>query len=191
MPSASLPLCKSRLVQHTDALSDLPIKDTLEPIIFHTLKGRHSVEDVILRFDVQPTYGSKQIVGRATALLSTIGGSAELNAAAGASGRRSGRCSVPLMSNNLEIIGMVNFEFLVATPFAHRNLSIGSKQTYWKSVATKVSLVVVVWLMKGDWAPWRWCKSSIFRRRQSTDWRKHSLVAGDCRLTWCRIRGIR
>lgn len=33
---------------------------------------------------------------------------------------------------------MVTFEYIIALPFQHPNLSIGSKQTYWKSVSTKV-----------------------------------------------------
>ena len=52
--------------------------------------------------------------------------------------RSGGRLSIPLTNAKLETIGMVNFEYIIVMPFQHPNLSIGSKQTYWKSVSTKV-----------------------------------------------------
>ena len=42
------------------------------------------------------------------------------------------------MDSDFQVLGFVNFEYIVVRPFTHKNLSIGSKQTYWKSVTTKV-----------------------------------------------------
>jgi glycerophosphodiester phosphodiesterase len=92
----------------------------------------------MLRCDIQPTYGTKrQVIGRATALLRSFGG---LNG-------RGGRASIPIIGSQFEVIGMFNFEFVVVCPFAHPNLSIGSKKTYWKSIATKVCLCLFMIFM--------------------------------------------
>lgn len=47
-----------------------------------------------------------------------------------------GDVSVPIMSTDLEVIGVANFNFLVITPFSHPNMSITTKQTYWKEVSS-------------------------------------------------------
>lgn len=36
------------------------------------------------------------------------------------------------------MVGTVKFEYMLVSAFEHSNLSLGSKKTYWKSVATKV-----------------------------------------------------
>jgi glycerophosphodiester phosphodiesterase len=47
-----------------------------------------------------------------------------------------GDVSVPIMSTALDFIGVVNFNFLVITPFSHPNMSINTKQTYWKELSS-------------------------------------------------------
>jgi glycerophosphodiester phosphodiesterase len=47
-----------------------------------------------------------------------------------------GDVCVPIMGSNLEVIGAVNFNFLVITPFSHPNMEVTSKQTYWRKVET-------------------------------------------------------
>lgn len=109
---------------------DLPVEENIstEPLIFYT----DDVSKVKLLFDLVPTYSgnSKHKVGRAVALLSSIRssvGSKRANLAGG--------LSVPIMAaDTLEVLGTVNFNFLVITPFTHPNMEITEKQTYWKSV---------------------------------------------------------
>ena len=141
------PLALTRSIQPDTALSvvvsaigasgepsvvDLPVEESVcaDPISFRT----PDASKVQLRFDLVPTYsGSKErVIGRAVAMLSnirpTIGS------------RRSplqGDVSVPILAaNTLEVIGSVNFNFLVITPFQHPNMSITKRPTYWKSVAS-------------------------------------------------------
>ncbi|KAG0130353.1 Glycerophosphoryl diester phosphodiesterase family-domain-containing protein [Tuber indicum] len=110
---------------------DLPAHSNIatdDPIVFET----KDASKVKLTFDIVPTYaGSKdQIVGRAVALLSSI--KPEL-------GKRrvslQGGVQVPILGANLEIIGCLNFEFMIVKPFAHPNMEITKQQTYWKSLA--------------------------------------------------------
>ncbi|RPA90314.1 glycerophosphocholine phosphodiesterase [Choiromyces venosus 120613-1] len=141
-----IPLAEAHLTQLDTALSlvvsaqnaigeptvvDLPAHSNIatdDPIVFET----KDVSKVKLTFDIVPTYaGSKdQIVGRAVALLSSI--KPEL-------GKRrvslQGGVQVPILGANLEIIGCLNFEFMIVTPFAHPNMEITKQQTYWKSLA--------------------------------------------------------
>ncbi|MCJ1309832.1 Glycerophosphocholine phosphodiesterase [Agyrium rufum] len=111
---------------------DLPVQDNIstEPIAFHT----SDPTKVKLLFDIVPTYaGSKeQIVGRGVALLSSVKpsiGSKRITL--------QGDVSVPIIAaRNLEVIGCVNFNFLIVTPFSHPNMSITANQTYWKSMSS-------------------------------------------------------
>ncbi|KAB2575044.1 Glycerophosphodiester phosphodiesterase GDE1 [Lasiodiplodia theobromae] len=111
---------------------DLPVQENIStnPITFMTT----DVAKVKLLFDIVPTYaGSKErVVGRAVAMLSSVRqmvGSQRMNL--------KGDISVPIVAaNTLEIIGSVNFNFLVITPFSHPNLSITENQTYWKSMTS-------------------------------------------------------
>ncbi|KAH6614897.1 Glycerophosphoryl diester phosphodiesterase family-domain-containing protein [Boeremia exigua] len=110
---------------------DLPVQDiATEPITFMT----KDVSKVRLLFDICPTYaGSKDsIVGRGVALLSTIKthiGSKRIPL--------QGDVNVPIMAaSTLQVIGTVNFNFLVITPFQHPNMSITEEHTYWKKMAT-------------------------------------------------------
>jgi glycerophosphodiester phosphodiesterase len=110
---------------------DLPVQDVAtEPITFTT----KDVSKVQLLFDICPTYaGSKDsIIGRGVALLSTAKthiGSKRIPL--------QGDVKVPIMAaSTLQVIGTVNFNFLVITPFQHPNMSITEEHTYWKKMAS-------------------------------------------------------
>lgn len=114
------------------AIIDLPLRESvIEPISFNT----SDIHSAVMRFDIIPTFGTKkQLIGRATAMLSTtktplwnervsLGGSV----------------TVPIIGNGtMEPIGTVTFEYIVVNPFVHRNLKVGVRDTYWKSVETTV-----------------------------------------------------
>lgn len=114
------------------AIIDLPVQDNVstEPIVFTALDATK----VKLRFDIVPTYAGSndQIVGRGVALLSTIKpsmGSKRVTL--------QGDVAVPIMAaNTLEVIGSVNFNFLIITPFTHSNMTIRGDLTYWKKMAS-------------------------------------------------------
>ncbi|BFZ58925.1 Glycerophosphocholine phosphodiesterase [Savitreella phatthalungensis] len=111
---------------------DLPFNDspTTEPILF-TAKDPSKVQ---LYFDIVPTYaasGSKKL-GRAVALLNSIKTKV-------GSHRSSlwGAVTLPIVeSEQLGVIGTVEFEFSVVTPFAHQAMTIEKESTYWKSLMT-------------------------------------------------------
>ncbi|KAF2417121.1 GDPD-domain-containing protein [Tothia fuscella] len=111
---------------------DLPVQENIstDPITFMTM----DVSKVKLLFDIVPTYaGSKdRIVGRGVAILSSIKpgiGSKRMSL--------QGDVSVPIVSaSTLDVIGTVNFNFLVITPFSHPNMSITEQHTYWKSMSS-------------------------------------------------------
>ncbi|KAI1349347.1 Glycerophosphoryl diester phosphodiesterase family-domain-containing protein [Xylaria sp. FL0043] len=110
---------------------DLPVHDNIstEPILFYT----SDASKVKMLFDIIPTYSGneKNKIGRAVALLSSVRpnlGTSRMNL--------QGDICVPIMGSNLEVIGAVNFNFLVITPFSHPNMEINSQQTYWKKLAS-------------------------------------------------------
>ncbi|KAL2068810.1 hypothetical protein VTL71DRAFT_15148 [Oculimacula yallundae] len=110
---------------------DLPVPDNIstEPLVFTAVDAAK----VKLYFDIVPTYSGHQDhkVGRGVAILGSIKqaiGVARMNL--------QGDVSVPIMSTDLEVIGVVNFNFLVITPFSHPNMGITTKQTYWKEVSS-------------------------------------------------------
>ncbi|KAI0401526.1 Glycerophosphoryl diester phosphodiesterase family-domain-containing protein [Xylaria palmicola] len=109
---------------------DLPVHDNIstEPILFYT----SDASQVKMLFDIVPTYSGneKHKVGRAVALLSSV----RPNIGTGRMNLQGDVC-VPIMSSNLEVIGEVNFNFLVITPFTHPKMEINSQQTYWKKLA--------------------------------------------------------
>ncbi|CAG8538168.1 891_t:CDS:2, partial [Paraglomus occultum] len=109
---------------------DLPVKDHSESIVFYS----DNIDDVTLNFDLVPTYGTKkQLIGRATALLSSIKTSDTEKAPL------MGSVTVPILgAGSLEVIGKIIFCFLVVNPYSHPSLSVDSKHTYWKSLTTKV-----------------------------------------------------
>ncbi|KAH6676133.1 glycerophosphodiester phosphodiesterase GDE1 [Plectosphaerella plurivora] len=110
---------------------DLPVHENIstEPIVFTA----RDVTGVKLLFDIVPTYSGneKSKIGRGVALLSSIRptiGTKRMNL--------QGDVCVPIMAANLDVIGTVNFNFLVVTPFSHPNMEINSQQTYWKKLAS-------------------------------------------------------
>ncbi|CAI6256796.1 unnamed protein product [Periconia digitata] len=116
---------------------DLPVQDNIstEPITFMTT----DISKVKILFDIVPTYAGKpeQPVGRAVALLSSIKTSI--------GSRRiplQGDVKVPIVAaSTLDVIGSVNFNFLVITPFSHPNLSITEQHTYWKKMTSSTMVI--------------------------------------------------
>lgn len=115
------------------SIIDLPVHSntaTDDPICFET----KDVSKVKLMFDLVPTYaGAKdRIIGRAVAILSSIKPNVGKSRVS-----LQGDIQVPILAvNTLEIIGCVNFQFLVVTSFEHPNMGVTKKQTYWKSLTT-------------------------------------------------------
>ncbi|KAL8750553.1 MAG: hypothetical protein Q9199_006987 [Rusavskia elegans] len=111
---------------------DLPVQDNIstEPIVFTATDATK----VKLLFDIVHTYAgnSNQVVGRGVALLSSIKpsiGSQRITL--------QGDVTVPIVAaSTLEVIGSVNFNFLVIKPFSHPNMTITENQTYWKSMSS-------------------------------------------------------
>lgn len=112
--------------------TDLPVQDNVntEPIVFTTTNATK----VKLLFDIVPTYAgtNDQVVGRGCALLSSVKpsiGSKRITL--------QGDVTVPIIAaNTLEVIGSVNFNFLIITPFTHPNMTITENQTYWKKMSS-------------------------------------------------------
>ncbi|KAI2610668.1 glycerophosphodiester phosphodiesterase GDE1 [Hypoxylon fragiforme] len=110
---------------------DLPVHENIstEPILFTT----SDASNVRLLFDIVPTYSGneKNKVGRGVALLSSIRpslGTKRMNL--------QGDVCVPIMGANLEVIGAVNFNFLIITPFSHPKMEVNSQQTYWRKMSS-------------------------------------------------------
>ncbi|KAL2260774.1 hypothetical protein VTK26DRAFT_5128 [Humicola hyalothermophila] len=117
--------------QGEPTIIDMPVHENIstEPIVFTTTDATK----VKLLFDIVPTYSGneKNKVGRGVALLSSVRptiGAKRMNL--------QGDVCVPIVGANLEVIGTVNFNFLIVTPFSHPNLEVTSRQTYWKKMAS-------------------------------------------------------
>lgn len=118
--------------QGEPTIIDLPVHENIstEPIVFTT----KDASKVKLLFDIVPTYSGneKNKIGRGVALLSSVRpsvGSKRMNLL--------GDICVPVVSSaTLEVIGTVNFNFLVVTPFSHPKMEVTSEQTYWKKLAS-------------------------------------------------------
>ncbi|KAK0651454.1 Glycerophosphoryl diester phosphodiesterase family-domain-containing protein [Cercophora newfieldiana] len=115
--------------QGEPSIMDLPVHENIstEPIVFTT----KDATKVKLLFDIVPTYSGNQKnkIGRGVALLSSVRptiGAKRMNL--------QGDVCVPILSSNLDVIGTVNFNFLVITPFSHPNMEVTSRQTYWKKL---------------------------------------------------------
>ncbi|KAL9124984.1 MAG: hypothetical protein Q9217_005753 [Psora testacea] len=114
------------------SIIDLPVQDNIstEPIVFTAVDATK----VKLLFDIVPTYAGSadQIVGRGVALLSSIKpsvGSKRITL--------QGDVTVPVMAaQKMDVIGSVNFNFLIITPFSHPNMAITEDLTYWKSMSS-------------------------------------------------------
>ena len=111
---------------------DLPVQENIstEPMAFTTT----DLANVKLRFDIVPTYAGSEnnIIGRGVALLSGL--------RTNISSKRislHADVSVPIVAaTTLEVIGSVNFNTLVVTPFSHPNMTISEEHTYWKKMAS-------------------------------------------------------
>ncbi|KAI1399141.1 glycerophosphodiester phosphodiesterase GDE1 [Hypoxylon fuscum] len=117
--------------QGDPTIIDLPVHENIstEPILFTT----SDASNVRLLFDIVPTYSGneKNKIGRAVALLSSVRpslGTKRMNL--------QGDVCVPILGANLEVIGAVNFNFLIITPFSHPNMEVNSQQTYWKKLSS-------------------------------------------------------
>ncbi|KAL6704796.1 Glycerophosphocholine phosphodiesterase [Coniothyrium glycines] len=111
---------------------DLPVQENIatEPITFVTT----DVSKVKVFFDIVPTYAGshENRVGRAVALLSTIKTSIGAKRIS-----LQGDMKVPIMAaSTLEVIGAVNFNFLIITPFQHEKMAVTEQHTYWKKMAS-------------------------------------------------------
>lgn len=117
-----------------DSVIDLPIQESISTSPF-TFTTKDPTKVKIL-FDLIPTYSgsTKKVIGRAVALLSSIKPKLGSNRMT-----LQGDLSVPIVAaDTLDIIGNVNFNFLIITPFQHPNMGISEDQTYWKSTSTMV-----------------------------------------------------
>jgi glycerophosphodiester phosphodiesterase len=113
---------------------DLPIQENIStsPVTFST----KDPSKVKLYFDLIPTYSgsTKKVIGRGVALLSSIKQTVGSNRML-----LQGDLSVPMVAaDTLDLIGTINFNFLVITPFQHPNMAISEDQTYWRSTSTMV-----------------------------------------------------
>ncbi|PHH53864.1 Glycerophosphodiester phosphodiesterase gde1 [Ceratocystis fimbriata CBS 114723] len=116
--------------QGEPTIINLPTQENVmtDPIVFTT----KDASGVKLLFDLVPTYSTGQRkIGRAVALLSSVRpsiGAKRMNL--------QGDVCVPIVDSNLDVIGAVNFNFLVITPFTHPNIEITSDKTYWKEMSS-------------------------------------------------------
>jgi glycerophosphodiester phosphodiesterase len=116
---------------------DLPVQDNIatEPITFMTT----DVSKVKVLFDIVPTYAGshERVVGRGVALLSSIKtsiGSKRISL--------QGDMKVPIVAaSTLDVIGVVNFNFLIITPFQHPGMSVTEQHTYWKKMAASTMVI--------------------------------------------------
>ncbi|KAI9283421.1 Glycerophosphoryl diester phosphodiesterase family-domain-containing protein [Sporodiniella umbellata] len=136
-------------VSATKASGEFPIIDIQtddsqlffpEPIVLFAAKP----EEVMLRFDLIETFGSSRnsnVLARGT---STLFGDFIFTKSKGFRGPTEkaslrGQQTVPLVqAKDLDCIGTLGFEFFVVTPFQHKNLRVGDRYTYYKSVDTQV-----------------------------------------------------
>ncbi|KAF2483178.1 Glycerophosphoryl diester phosphodiesterase family-domain-containing protein [Neohortaea acidophila] len=118
-------------------LVDLPIQENISTSPF-TFKTKDPSK-VKLYFDLVPTYAGdpekpEKRIARGVALLSSIKPNIGFTKMS-----LQGDLSVPLMSaTTLDVIGTVNFNFLIIKPFSHPNMSISEDRTYWKKSSTLV-----------------------------------------------------
>ncbi|CEI98175.1 hypothetical protein RMCBS344292_12291 [Rhizopus microsporus] len=123
---------------------DLPMGDFHshwpEPIVLFAARP----EEVILRFDLIDTFSSSRnnsILARGTSVLAAdfIFNNSKGFQNQTERGSLRGRLTVPLVqAKDLEYVGTLGFEYFVITPFKHKNMRIGDRYTYYKSVDTQV-----------------------------------------------------
>lgn len=117
-----------------ETVIDLPIHEEISttPIVFKA----KDPSKVKLFFDLVPTYAgsSEKRIARAAALLSSI--------KPGVGSKRvtlQTDLSIPLLAGqDFDVIGAINFNFLVISPFQHPNLNISEEKTYWTKSSTMV-----------------------------------------------------
>ncbi|CAK9682509.1 Glycerophosphocholine phosphodiesterase GDE1 [Candida parapsilosis] len=118
---------------------DLPLEDyhgsATDPVSFK-LTNNVSIDDVIITFDLIPTYQvHKKVLGRAIALLK------DAYTKVGPHLRSlNNNITIPILeTTNLDILGLIRFEYLQILPFKHHAMSIARSDTYWKQlVSTRV-----------------------------------------------------
>jgi glycerophosphodiester phosphodiesterase len=122
------------------------ISERPEPIVLFTTEPHK----VVLKFDVVPTLGAykRELVARGTALLASDQITSQ-RPGQSRFGETSlplrGQLTVPLIdTKSLEFVGSLGAEYLVVTPFEHPNMKISSRQTYYKSVDTKVCSIITL-----------------------------------------------
>ncbi|KAH3672855.1 hypothetical protein WICMUC_004077 [Wickerhamomyces mucosus] len=128
----------SLIIRRKDEVNDPPIVvdlpiDEVEPLTINS-PSNDPTNDVIF-FDIVPTYGGQQVLGRGVAsvkdLFPKVGPNKTL---------LNKSISIPIIeTETLDVLGKVNFELLVVTPFVHPNMALDKTETYWKSlVSTRV-----------------------------------------------------
>ena len=92
-------------------------------------------DNITLYFDVVPTYyGHKaKVLGRAVALLSD-----HMRKKGNDKMRSFHRAiTIPILeTSTLEVLGKLQFEYIVVHPFKHPRIGIANSETYWKSLIT-------------------------------------------------------
>ncbi|CAO3655036.1 unnamed protein product [Mucor hiemalis] len=137
-------------VSATNASGEFPIIDLPtdfdshpfypEPIVLFTAKP----DEVTLRFDLIETFGSSRnsnVLARGTSVLAGDFIFTKSKGFRGPTEKASlrGQQTVPLVqAKDLDCVGSLAFEFFVITPFEHKNMKIGDRYTYYKSVDTQV-----------------------------------------------------
>ncbi|CAI5759916.1 unnamed protein product [Candida verbasci] len=118
---------------------DLPLEDyhgsATDPITFK-LMNNLSIDDIIITFDLIPTYQvNKKILGRSIAILKDCYTKVGPNLRS-----LNNNITVPIIdSNNLQVLGLIRFEYLQVLPFKHKEMNITRSDTYWKQlVSTRV-----------------------------------------------------
>ena len=114
---------------------DLPLEDfhgsATDPISFK-LSNDLTVNDVIITFDIIPTYQvNKSVIALLKDAYTKVGPNLRsLN----------NSIAIPIIeSTNLDILGTIRFEYLQVLPFKHKAMSIARSDTYWKQlVSTRV-----------------------------------------------------
>ncbi|KAI9593247.1 Glycerophosphoryl diester phosphodiesterase family-domain-containing protein [Syncephalis fuscata] len=103
------------------AVLDLPLRDEdLEPIVF---RCPSNADQVLVQFDIVPTYLPCQ----------------PASGAALADNSSLQNYTVPIIgSQRLDMLGRVRFETMLVRPFSHTNMHINARNTYWRSISTKV-----------------------------------------------------
>ncbi|KAK6201251.1 Glycerophosphoryl diester phosphodiesterase family-domain-containing protein [Scheffersomyces amazonensis] len=128
---------------------DLPLEDqhgsATDPITF-TLSNNLKASDIVITFDLVPTYqsiestkkngsGNGKILGRAIALLKDAYTSVGNNFRS-----LNNNITVPILeTSTLDLLGSIRFEYLHVKSFQHESMKITRSDTYWKQlVSTRV-----------------------------------------------------